>query len=56
MRTKDRIESRGNAGNSAVLCTLPFGSLNRRICGSLRSQTSHIPKTLYDIALREGKR
>ena len=50
------IEGYGDGGHSALLCTLPFGSLNRRICGSLlltqisQGETSLIPRTLGDIA------
>jgi len=50
------VENKQASGNSAVLCTLPFGSLNRRTCGLLtlaqisQGKTSHIPGTLGDIA------
>jgi len=43
----------GNGGHSAALRSLPFGSLNKRICSSLTlaqiclRQASHIPGTLY---------
>ncbi|CAD7772133.1 MAG: hypothetical protein KBONHNOK_00494 [Candidatus Methanoperedenaceae archaeon GB50] len=50
-------EDRCDGGHSVVLRTLPFGSLNRRIYGSLTLaqicsattlQTSHIPETLSE--------
>jgi len=51
------------ASDSAVLRTLPFGSLNKRICGSLTlaqicsaiaPQTSHIPGKLAETAAKKG--
>jgi len=56
----DWIYSYAEPPNSAVLRTLPFGSLNRWICGSLRlaqisqGETSRIPGTLSDIPLEKG--
>lgn len=51
----------GGLGHFAVLRTLPFGSLNRRICGSFRvqisqSETSHMPGMLGDIGRQIKKR
>ncbi len=54
------IKIYGDGGHSTVLRTLPLTrSLNRRICGFAfgyaqisQSETSHIPRTLYDIPPR----
>ena len=50
--TMEKNKIYGDGGHSAVIRTFPFGSLNRRICGSLslaqisQSETSHILRTL----------